>query len=94
MRSTTTPGVEIRTRTDWRRGDQHPGAPGRRAAAAARRTGCDDELTPYDTGRDPLNTALDRLRTIVLRGDTTKVALLAAALEILKASDRAVGARG
>ena len=45
---------------------------------------------PYDTGRHPLNTALDRLRTIVLRGDTTKVALLAAALEILKASDRGV----
>ena len=49
---------------------------------------------PYDTGRHPLNAALDRLRTIVLRGDTTKVALLAAALEILKASDRAVGGRG
>ena len=28
------------------------------------------------------------------RGDTTKVALLAAALEVLKASDRAVGATG
>ena len=24
---------------------------------------------PYDTGRHPLNTALDRLRTIVLRGE-------------------------
>ena len=31
----------------------------------------------YDTGRDPLNNALDRLRSVVL-----------------KASDRAVGARG
>ena len=42
----------------------------------------------YDTGRDPLNAALDRLRAVVLRGDTTKVALLAVALEVLKASDR------
>ena len=49
---------------------------------------------PYDTCRDPLNAALDRLRSVVLTGDTTKVALLAAALEVLKASDRAVGARG
>ena len=48
----------------------------------------------YDTGRDPLNHALDRLRAVVLTGDTTKVALLAAALEVLKASDRAVGGRG
>ena len=36
----------------------------------------------YDTGRDPLNAALDRLRSVVLTGDTTKVALLAAALEV------------
>ena len=49
---------------------------------------------PYDTGRHTLNTSLDRLRDVVLRGDTTKVALLAAALEVLKASDRAVGGRG
>ena len=49
---------------------------------------------PYDTGRDPLNAALDRLRAVVLTGDTTKVTLLAAALEVLKASDRAIGGRG
>ena len=43
---------------------------------------------PYDTGRNPLNAALDHMRAVVLRGDTTKVALLAVALEVLKASDR------
>ena len=48
---------------------------------------------PYDTGRDPLNAALDRLHDVLLRRDSSNVAIIAAAIAALKASDRAIGWR-
>ena len=47
----------------------------------------------YDTGRDPLNDALDDLRAVLLAPTSTHVGLIVAALRVLAAAGRPITAR-